>query len=254
MWIQLIRGVAPVDGMQVRGDQSGGSSTLCNVNGSVTSRSVSPVFLGQSTGAAIIGAFGIGIDKDDLTSSDLLFDLTGTQQQPPNNVQFIVYGLVSGQDRVLVTNNDPASGAGTAIHFDQMSLNTALTGASEVAVDVGTGNIPSDTPATGVLRIETNGGRYQYCTYTAHDGDDGFTIDAENFSGDNADVGNNVFLGYIDKLATSTQESVTIQYDQARTMFVRVRDGGGTPIKTYEATAPLGTGGGSATANRISDT
>jgi hypothetical protein len=254
MWIQLIRGVAPTDGMQVRGDQSGGSSTLCNVNGSVTSRSVSPVFLGQSTGSAIIGAFGIGIDKDDLTASDTLFDLLNAQQTPPNNVQFIVYGLVSGEDRVLVTNQNPASGASASIDFSQMALATALTGGAEVAVDVGTGNIPDDTPSTGILRIETNGGRYQYCVYTAHDGDDGFTIDPESFSGDNADIGNNVFIGYIDKLATGSQESVTIQYDADRTMFVRVRDGGGTPIKTFETTGALGSGGGSATASRISDT
>jgi hypothetical protein len=243
MWIQLIKGVSPTDDMMVTGVTS---SADCYVNGAVTSRSVSPVFLGQSTGSAIIGAFGIGIDPDDLSKDDKLFDLTNTLRTPPNNVVFYVYGLVAG-DRVLVTNNDSNN-----IDFDQLALGTALTANPETQVDVGVGNIPGDTPQTGVLRIECNSGIYKYVAYTAHDGSRYFTINS-NFSGDNADVSNNVFIAYIDKAAASDTEQVTIKYVSPRTMFVRVRWGGASPIKTFESTAALGTGGGSATANRISD-
>jgi hypothetical protein len=247
MWIQLLTGVAPTDGLTITGDSSG--LPTCDVNGTVTSRSLPSVFLGQSTGSAIIGGFGIGIDPDDLTVSDLLFDLTNAQQQPPNNVQFTVYGLETGQDRVLCTN-----AYGSGIDFAQMQLATTLSANPETSlvIDYPTGGIPADTPQTGVLRVETDSGVYKYVAFTAHDSSFTFTINSD-FSGDNASAGNNVFIAYIDKLAAAGSESFTLVYNNDRTIFVRVRDGGGTPIKTYETTSPLNTGGGSATANRISD-
>jgi len=36
-------------------------------------------------------------------------------------------------------------------------------------------------------------------------------------------------------------------------LFIRVRDGAGTPIKTFETTGTLGSAGGSTTAIRTSD-
>jgi len=246
MWIQILTGVPPTDNTTITGGTSGAT---CQVDGSVTSRSISPVFIGQSTGSAIIGAFGIGIDPSDLTANDKLFDLTNTLQTPPNNVQFVVYGLVVSEDRVLVTN---AQSGG--IDYDQMALATALTGSSETQIDVGSGNIPADTPKSGTLRVKLNSGIYRYQTYTNHDGSRYFTIPSTDYSGSNqANVGNYVFISYIDKVASATSESVTIQYNGDRTMFVRVRDGGSTPIKTFETTATLGSGGGSATAIRTSD-
>ena len=247
MWIQLLTGVAPTDDAEITGENS---SATCDVFGSVTTRSVSPVFLGQSTGTSLIGAFGIGLESADLSSSDKVFDLTNTLQQPPNNVTFTVYGLVTGEDRVLVTNDDTS-----AIEFDQMSLNTTLNGAAETTVDVGTGNIPADTPQTGILRIELDDGRYRRVGYSSHDSDGEFTLSGvTDFTDpDDALAGNNVFIGYIDKLAESTTESFTVVYDSDRTLFVRVRDGGASPIKTFESTGSLTSGGGSSTAVRTSD-
>lgn len=245
MWIQLLTGVAPTDGLTITG---GTSSATCDVNGSVTSRTISPVYLGQSTGSAIIGAFGIGIEAADLTSSDKLTDLLNVLQQPPNNVTFTVNGLVSG-DRVLVTNDN-----GGAIDTTQMTLGTTINGAGVTNIDVGTGNIPADTPQTGTLRIVLDDGRHYYIAYTAHDGDDGFTIASTDFSDPNdATAGNGVYLGYIDKATASTSEAFTVVYNADRTLFIRVRDGGGTPIKTFETTGTLSTGGGSTTAIRTSD-
>lgn len=247
MWIQLLSGVPPTDGLQITG---GTSSATCDVDGSVTTRSISPAFLGQSTGTAIIGAFGIGIEAADLTVNDKLFDLTNTLQQPPNQVTFTVGGLVSGEDRVLVTNDSGSVGIDT----DQMTLATTLNGAAETTVDVGTGNIPADTPQTGTLRIILDDGRHRLVSYTSHDGDDEFTIPSTDFSDpDDATSGNGVYLSYIDKLAASTSEAFTVVYNAARTLFIRVRDGGVTPIKTFETTGSLGTGGGSTTAIRTSD-
>ena len=55
----------------------------------------------------------------------------------------------------------------------------------------------------------------------------------------NAAVNNDVFLAYIDVLASATTATFTGVHTSGnnRNLFVRVRDGGGTPIKTFEATS-----------------
>ncbi|MDP3245156.1 MAG: hypothetical protein Q8M83_05890, partial [bacterium] len=97
MWIQLKTGVAPTDNQTI----TVGTAT-CLMNITITERTLSFPFIGASTGSAIIGAYGVGIEVLDLTSSDKLTDLTNTLRVPPNNVTFTVSGLVIGEDRVLV--------------------------------------------------------------------------------------------------------------------------------------------------------
>ena len=245
MWVQLIKGVPPTDPMTITGATSG---RTCEINGAVTARSISPVFLGQSTGSAIIGAFGIGVEAADLSKDDKIFDLTNTLRTPPNNVIFYVYGLEIN-DRILVTWAD-----GTNIDFNQMTLATTLNTSGRTQVDVGALNIPADTPQAGFLRIELDTGIYRQVAYTAHDGSRYFTIPSTDFTDPlDATSGNDVFIAYLDKAAVSATEQFTIKYTTARTMFVRARWGGTTPIKTFESTAALTAGGGSATVNRISD-
>ncbi len=99
LWIQLLTGVAPTDNQTITGGTSGAT---CLVNVTVTERTVSTPFIGASTGSAIIGAYGVGIESADLTQNDKVFDLTNTQYQAPNFVTFTVSGIVSGEDRVLV--------------------------------------------------------------------------------------------------------------------------------------------------------
>jgi hypothetical protein len=175
-----------------------------------------------------------------------LFDLTNTQYQAPNYVTFTVGGLVIGEDRVLV---GPATGA--ALNVAQFTLNGALTGAAVTAVVV-TPAIPTDTPATGTIRILRANGSYSQHSYTAWSGST-FTISSTNFSTNNAANAANCFISYIDKLAAATSESFTAVYSADRSLFVRVRDGGSTPIKTFESTGTLGSAGGTATAVRTSD-
>lgn len=98
MWIQLLTGVAPTDNQTITGGTSGAT---CLVNVTVTERTISTPFCGVSTGSAIIGAYGFGIESTDLTQNDKVFDLTNTQYSAPNYVTFTVGGIVSG-DRVLV--------------------------------------------------------------------------------------------------------------------------------------------------------
>ena len=244
-WIQLITGKAPVDNLPVYGLTSA-QSTL--VAGTVTPRTVPKIFLGSYTGS-LIGAFGIGVDPNDLTASDLLKDLLNADQQPPNNVTFDVNAVVAG-DRILVGKKD----TGNDFDFSEMTLAVALVGGTETIVDVGTGNIPADAPQTGVLRITLDDGRIRRQPYNSHDSDDEFTItSADYLDPDDAGIGNGVMLAFIDKAAAADPESFTVVYDADRTLWVRVRDGGASPIKTYESQASLTNAGGQATALRIDD-
>lgn len=243
MWIQLLNGVAPTDNQVITGGTSGATAS---VNVTVLERALSFPFIGASTGSAIIGGYGVGIGADDLGASDRLFDLTNTQRTPPNNVTFTVNALVPGEDRVLV---GPASGG--VLQEGQFTLNGALSGAAVTSVVVN-GVIPTDTPAAGTIRIKRASGKLTRHAYTSWTGST-FTIGATDFSGDNAANGANVFISYIDKLATAASESFTAVYLADRSLFIRVRDGGVSPIKTFETTGTLASGGGSTTAIRTSD-
>jgi len=236
LWMQLLSGVAPTNDVTISG-----ASASAQVNVTVTERTVSKPFVGASTGSAIIGSYGLGIEPSDLTSADKLFDLTNTQRVPPNNVTFTVYGLISGEDRVLV---GPESGGD--ILETQLSASGAYAGAETTFIVQEA--IPGDTPTAGTIRI-WNGDTYSRVTYTGW-----ATSSFTGCTGVPAcSNGADVWISYIDKLADSTSASFTGVYQSDRSLFIRVRDGGGTPIKTFETTGSLGSSGGSATAIRTSD-
>ena len=312
MWIQLLTGVPPTNTQTI----TGASAATATASGTATERPVSKPFCGVSTGSALIGSYGFGVEYADLSNADLMTALDGVTYQPPNNVTFTVFGLVSSEDRVLVgplgyrffydgetngpftlgetltfgggataklvrlqdygtygemwvgpvtgtlpVDNESIAGAtagalvnGTLVadvNLGQLNLNTTYNTAGVTSIVVSTA-IPSDTPTTGTIRIQRNSGAYTLHTYSARAGST-FTIASSDFSGDPAASGNNVFISYIDKVAASSGESFTVVYSAARDLFVRVRDGGGTPIKTFETSASLGSGGGSATAIRTTD-
>lgn len=246
MWIQLLTGVAPADNQAITGGTSGATNL---VNVTVTERVVEFPFCGQSTGSALIGAFGFGVEATDLSASDTVFDLTNTPRQAPNYVTFVVGGLVAGEDYVFVTPND-----GGDVDEDQFTLNGALSGAAVTSVVVNEA-IPVDTPASGTLRIARSTGAFSRHPYSAYNaGTKTFTITAHNFSSNGAANGANAYLSYIDKVAASSSEQFTAVYAGSdRSLYVRVRDGGVTPIKSFESTGTLGSAGGSATAVRTSD-
>jgi hypothetical protein len=162
-----------------------------------------------------------------------------------------VGGLVSGEDRVLV---GPESGG--TLQVNQFVLSGALTTGAVVAVVVGSA-IPSDTPATGTIRILLDTGIYRRVAYTSWTGST-FTIASTSFTDPlDAANGNNVFISYIDKLADAATATFTAVYLSNRSLFIRVRDGGTAGdligIKTFETTGTLGSAGGSTTAIRTSD-
>jgi hypothetical protein len=146
--------------------------------------------------------------------------------------------------------------SGTAIDTTQMTLNTTLDGAAETLIDVGTGNIPADTPATGILRVVLDDGRHRRIAYTAHDGDDGFTIGSSDWQDpDDATSGNGVYIAYLDADYATDSANFTLVFDSTRDLYVRFRDGRpGSAIKTFEnVVAQLLITGGSAAVVRTPD-
>lgn len=245
MWIQLLTGVAPSASVTITGTTSAATATN---TGTPTERTLSFPFCGVSTGSAIIGAYGFGIEATDLSASDKVFDLTNTQRTAPNYQSFAVGGIVAGEDYVLVAPND-----GGAIDLDFFTLDGALTGGTVTSVVVNEA-IPTWLPTTGSIRILRANGAYTRHPYSAYNtGTKTFTITSHDFSTNNAEDDANCFPTPIDALAGSTSESFVGIYTSDISLFVRVRDGGGTPIKTFETTATFGAGGGSATAVRTSD-
>lgn len=245
MWIQLLTGVAPSTELIT------GNGSATGTSGTVEAQTVSLPFIGASTGTAIIGSFGLGIGADDLTNSDLVFDLTGTARTPPNNVTFTVNN-VKEDDYVIVANNDAGN-----FDLDQRLTNAPYTGAiTEIVTTVA---IPTDIPAAGTLRLELDSGEYQKIDYLSFTGST-FDVTGTTLTSAAA-AGNNLFVTYIDKVITAGEEtatfvSKTFVYDAPRTLFVRARNAGtgaNTAIKTAETTAAVGTGGGSATLGRIDD-
>lgn len=238
LWMQLLTGVVP------SANTITGNGGATGTAGTVTERPVSTPFNGVSTGSAIIGSYGMGVSTADLTKDDKLFDLTNTQRLPPNLVTFSVFGTSVG-DRLLVTNDNA-----TGIDYAQYTLNGSLTGVTTSVVI--SGSIDADTPSTGTIRIERDSGLYSLHPYSAAAGST-FTITSHDFTSDNASTTNNVFQSYIDKAAASDPETFQLVYDADRTLFIRNRWAGASPVKTFEGTAGLNTNGGSATVSRITD-
>lgn len=258
VWIQLLQGAAPVDNLPIweattAGVYDNATGDTALVNGSVTDRTpVSTPFGGASTGSAILGAYGVGVQPTDLTAADRVTSLANNNVSPPDFRTFTLGGLVIGEDRVLVapwdgSTLDPLGNP--AIDKDQLSLNTTLSGAAETAIVV-TASIPADTPNSGTVRVVLDDGRERRVPYTSWTGST-FTIASTDFTGANqATAGNNVWISYLDLLATATSHNYTAVFSGTRNLVGLVRDGASTPIKEY--IAPL-TFPGSATAIRNPD-
>ena len=245
MYIQLLTGVAP-SAQTITG--AGGGSAF---TGTVTARPISNVFSGLSTGSSLIGSYGLGIEASDLSATDKVFSLANVEINPPNNVVFSVLGLTVGEDRVMV---GPAVTG--ALNKTQLAVDVALSSGTETSLVVSP-VVPSDSPASGTIRIVNDSGFDRLVPYTSFNGSTITFTNNEAFNGtnegDSAAFGNAVYITYIDKLATATTENFTVVYSADRDLFVRVRDGGATPIKTFETPATLGASGGSTTVIRTTD-
>ncbi len=252
LYMQLLTGVPP------NANTITGNGGATGTAGTVTPQLISLPFVGASTGSAIIGAYGLGIVPADLAVNDSVTSLDGNPLSPPNNVVFSVTGLdITGgqEDYVLV---GPESGGALDLAFD--TVVGPINGAAVTSITVTTA-IPTDTPATGSIRLQNDEGRYVKIPYTSYTGSV-YTIPSYDFSGtgDNDSVanGNNFFPTWLDEQAVTTTETVTVVYDSNRNLVVRVRNGNtGTPavnpIVPFEAVSILTSAGGSQAASRVLD-
>ncbi|MEA3280267.1 MAG: hypothetical protein U9Q38_06685 [Thermodesulfobacteriota bacterium] len=241
LWIQLLTGVVPSDGVVITGATSGATVTM---NLAIIERPISFIPAGSSTGTALNGGYGFGVLNTDLTASDKLVDLTNSTIQPPDYRQTSVTGLDDGESRVLVA---PDNGG---LMNDQFQLQTT------VVADAGTVILESnvetlgtatqsakDTPSAGQFRLYDDAGVSHVVSYTS------YTVEASTmtFLGCTntpaATALNNAFISYTDELVSGTSTTFTSVYHSPRTLYVRVRDGGtvnGTPVKTFFTTLSLG--------------
>ena len=247
---QRTRGVAPSDNQTVFGATSLATAV---VNGTAQTRVINNQYVGNYTGSAFNPAnFGIAIDPSDAIATDLFTDLLGATQQPPNNQQGLVTGLVAGDTLTVY----PWDGSTLDVNgfpeqdFDEMQIaTTALTAGVSTTIEVG--SIPGNTPAAGFLRVQRDSdGEYDLVEYSSFTGS---TFTLVGTAPSNAAISNNVFRAFIDKVATSTQESYTAVQSITNQVVVTVRRGGVNPIRTFKGSATFGTSGFALGAQRISD-
>jgi hypothetical protein len=183
MYVQVIKGTAPsdtetlYDGSTALG--SGDYNNTVTVSGAPVEKTISTPYIGVSTGSAIIGGYGVGIDDAKLSSSDKVLPLGETTPiSPPTTVTNTVSGLVSGQDYVFVAPWDGTSydvNGDPEVDTDQMTLDVALSGAAETQVEVN--DIPGSTPDEGTIRVVNDEGFHILCWYSSYnDTTDIFTL------------------------------------------------------------------------------
>ena len=235
-------GANPVDNNIIRTDDITGDPLLdlAFATAVLNTRTVSPEYLGTSTGSNIIGAYGVGFVPGDVGASDRFTSLDNASRVPPNNVIFTVSGLISGEDRVLVGPR-----TGVALNKAQLATDTTLSAVTETLVQCSAA-VPAGTPTSGTgagstrLRVELDTGIYRIVQYDSFSVND-FTITVgpdDDWTGINVSTfPKDVFVAYIDKLAGATEETYTAVHTIDVDLLVRVRDGGATPIKTFEAQA-----------------
>lgn len=205
-------------------------------------------FTGATTGTAVVAEV---VDVD--PTGYIIVSELSSAQQPADNA--VMTGGSSGATAAV------AGASSSDIDKRQLTLATTLSGSADTSVVVNE-TIPTDTPSTGIVRVQDDNGYYRKLIYTGYTGST-FTVANPGDTEDKFDVvgatggagaaGNNVYIGYLDLEATATAENFTSVYSADRNLFVRVRDGAGTPIKTFETSVTMSSSGGSATAIRTTD-
>lgn len=241
LYCQRLTGDAPADNETITG---GTSSATAAVNGTPTTRLITTNLVGTFTGSDFNPTnVGITLEAADAAAGDLFFDLTATQQQPPNNQTGTVNTTVGNTITVYPYDGSSVDAVGDPEpDFDFLVLNTALTGATETAV-VATASIPSWVPTSGIIRVTTNSGLHRDVSYTSWSGST-FTITSTDFSGDNASSANGVMPAPIDKVAASPNESFAGIYSSPQEFVIKVTNGSGVTAKQPSiTTTTYGSGG-----------
>lgn len=220
---------------------------------------------GTFAGGTMFGAQGVFIDKDTLATADIqkisLIDNAGTTITPPNLQTLTVNALVSG-DRVSVFRSTGAES--TTILTTEFTVGTVGGGNNQSANSTilladGTRDgtpLPVDVPDSGVLRIldPNDTGLYLRFIYTSINRTTNvFTLSATIGSvttGVDLTAADNAFVVFIEKQATTTSVTNTIQYLANIPLLIRVRRKGILPFQT---TGTFGSTGATIGAVRTTD-
>lgn len=162
---------------------------------------------------------------------------TGVTEIPPTSVTLAV-GNVTTTDYVLVARDNGSGGI-----LDNEYTITAAAGATSVNVT----GLKSDTPASGVIRI--NGNRHTYTGWA------GTTVSglspAVPVGGYSSAL---AFIPFIDAVPGGTTiQSAAMQLASNFTARFRARNGGASPIVPFESTMAVTSNGGSGTVVRTAD-
>ena len=149
VWVQLLRGVAPTDGIAFTGQT--GSATANVSTGTVVTRSSLSTVLGNYTGSTT-GAFGVGFTTNSMADTAVSRDLLNVTHTPPTVVDVVVTDIVSG---------DIIFSAKTKSHTDAIS-GGPTTGTTAITLSTG---VPADYDQIG--RVIINNIEY---VFTAHSG------------------------------------------------------------------------------------
>ena len=186
----------------------------------------------------------------------MLIDNVGGVHTPPVSISATVTSVSSG-DRVLVAQS---TGSGsTTVNKSQFTLNGAHSiGGTSIVVS---GSIPTDTPSSGVVRI--NDDRYQYSSWAGSTFTLGTPTPALNSAGNtsliaNYSGGTGAWAPLVDDTASSTTISNcgTMTYVSNRNVVYRVRHytaGAGNSILPFENSGVVNSSGLSVSAIRTVD-
>ena len=172
----------------------------------------------------------------------------------------IRYEAIVGTDYTILNDTDFVSGdvdttdgaSGNSVNIAghnfvtldkvQLSSTTTLPGGLSASTDYWIIRLDADNiqfaasvaDAVAGTDVDITSGGTGTHTITPWENVDSSTERMSNFSTDGATQPKDAFLTYIDTLARTSSESYTAVYTTPVDLFVRVRDGGATPIKTFE--------------------
>ncbi|MEO1399681.1 MAG: hypothetical protein AAFV72_00315 [Cyanobacteria bacterium J06635_1] len=241
LYCQRLTGDAPSDNDAITGGTSGATA---DTNTLPTTRLITNNLVGVFTGSDFNPAnVGLTLEAADAAAGDLFTDLLGAQQQPPNNQSGTVNTAVGNVITAYPYDGTATDAVGDPEpDFDFLILDTALTGAAEVAV-IATATIPSWVPSSGAFRITLNSGLRRLVPYSSYSGQT-FSIASTDFSSDNAAAGNGVMPVGIDREATATSESFTGVFSTPQEFVIKVTRGSdAVPKQPAITTAVFGAGG-----------
>ncbi len=165
-----------------------------------------------------------GVLASEAQNYELIAD-DGTTQAPPVTTGITVSNLAVG-DSVLVGRYDSVNGW---LYEDELIISGAhAVGATTITM---TAPIPSDTPSSGILRVNETL-RLEYTSWS------GSTFTLASATTVSIADGSPAYVPFIDEVVSGTSKSVTFKYSADFTAYIIVRHS--PDIVSFETTVPIG--------------